>query len=283
MAKQLRLVRSPRGSSEWSRRDFISSSVAAVAAGTSLLGCRSGPGAPVADLILYGGHAGLGKNVRALTNKARFFPGKYQLLFLNGCDTFAYEDDALTRTRHALNPSDPDGSKYLDVMRNAMPAYFHALADAAIAVIDAAIASDDPRSYEQILEQIDPAQVVIVTGDEDNEFTPDLSIGTRWEGMSDSGSVAYRESASYVTDVLPAGDYVFELTPEPSMPGGDADLFLRVGAEPSTTSSYKCKSYRYNSNERCFVTLTEPAAVHMTTKGDKGVDSAYLLRAWQRF
>ncbi len=267
---------------EAGRVSIVALLVDEVATAPSSFDARFAEATPRADLILYGGHAGLGKNVRALTDKARWFPGKYQLLFFNGCDTFAYESDALVKARKALNPSDPTGTKFLDVMHNAMPAYFHRLAEAAIAVIDAAIEPDAPRSYETIFEAIDPKQVVLVTGDEDNEFHPELATEPLWAGMNESGSVSYQEVRSYVTEVLPAGRYVFELTPEPSMPGGDADLFLRVGAAPSTTSTYKCPSYRYNTNERCFVTLTAPAAVHLRTKGDTSGSSPYLLRGWER-
>jgi hypothetical protein len=222
---------------------------------------------PRADLILYGGHAGLGANVRALTQKAKFFPAKYQLLFLNGCDTFAYEDDTLNATRKLLNP---------------MPAYFHAMAGASAAIIDAMVDADEPHSYEQIFARLDPAQVVLVTGEEDNVFGPSFDPGPRWHGFSKAGSVAYKQTVSYVTEQLAAGRYIFELTPEPSIPFGDADLYLRVGQAPPTSAAYKCPSYKYNSNERCLVTLSQPAAIYLTTMGDKGsMSSPYQLRAWQ--
>ena len=237
---------------------------------------------PGADLVLYGGHAGLGSNARALTEKAKWFPGKYQILFLDGCDTLAYETDALVEARAALNPNDPTGTKYLDVMHNAMPAYFHELAPAAMAIIDAALEPDSPKSYETIFEAIDPRQVVVVTGDEDNTFHPDLPLETTWMVMSESGSVDYDESESYQTEVLPAGNYVFELTPEPATPGGDADLFLAVDEWPTTTTAHKCQSYRYNTNERCLLTLEEPATVFLITQGDKDGESPYRLRAWER-
>jgi len=47
---------------------------------------------PTADVIAYNGHAGLGQNVRALARKGRWVAGKYQMFFMNGCDTFAYVD-----------------------------------------------------------------------------------------------------------------------------------------------------------------------------------------------
>ncbi len=238
---------------------------------------------PRADLILYGGHAGLGANVRALTKQAKFFPAKYQLLFLDGCDTFAYEDDALNDARKLLNPSDPSGAKYLDVMRNAMPAYFNAMASATAAVVDALLDRAEPRSYEQIFAPIDAAQVVLVTGEEDNAFTPSFAPGPRWGGFSASGSLGYKKSASYATETLAAGSYVFELTPEPSVPGGDADLYLRAGAAPTATAAYKCPSYKYNSNERCLVTLTAPAKIYLVTMGDSAKVSPYQLRGFQAY
>jgi hypothetical protein len=237
---------------------------------------------PRADLLLYGGHAGLGANVRALTAKAKFFPGKYQLFFLNGCDTFAYEDDALNNARKLLNPSDPGGSKYMDVMRNAMPAYFHMLSEAAMAVINASVEPDYPSTYEEIFADIDPKQVVLVTGEEDNVFTPSLDLGARWEGASWADAVGYKQTFAYASEQLPAGKYVFELGPEPSAPGGDADLYVRVGSSPTATSTYKCPSYKFNSNERCTVTLASPAIVHTKVVGDEGsMASQFELRAWQ--
>jgi hypothetical protein len=239
---------------------------------------------PRADLVLYGGHAGLGANVRALTQQAKWFPAKYQLLFLDGCDTFSYEDDSLNAARKLLNPSDPSGTKYLDVMRNAMPAYFHSLSGALAAIVDSIVDRGSPRSYQQIFEQIDAAQVVLVTAEEDNTFTPAFNPGPRWQGLAKSGSVGYKQAQSYETEQLAAGQYAFELTPDPSLPGGDADLYLRVGQAPTATSTYKCPSYKFNSNERCLVTLGQPAKVYLQTMGDKKTMlSPYRLRGWQMY
>jgi hypothetical protein len=245
---------------------------------------RFGEVTPGADLVIYDGHAGLGANIRALTPKARFFPGKYQLFFMNGCDTFAYEDDSLLKTHAAINPDDPLGSKYLDVMRNAMPAYFNSMPDASMAVIDALLEDAAPLGYADIFKGIDAAQVVVVTGEEDNVYTPAFAPGPRWSGWDDGGAVGYKQTATFTTGTLPAGKYVFTMTPDPSSPGGDADLYLRVGSAPTITAAYKCMSYKWNSNERCAVTLTAPARVFMQTSGDKqSVTSPYLIRAWQAF
>ncbi len=239
-----------------------------------------------ADFVLYSGHAGLGANVKALTAKAKFFPKKYQLFFLNGCDTFAYEDDSLVKARAALNPDDAAGTKYMDVMMNAMPAYFSSMPDASMAVLNALLDGDPEggtfKTYEQIFKGIDDAQTVVVTGEQDNTFATPYAPKAVWTGLEESGSVGYKQTKSYVTEVLKPGKYVFEMTPEPGAPGGDADLFVKVGSDPAFLAANKCPSYKYNSNERCFVTVSADAKVYLGAKGDKtGVVSSYLIRGFQ--
>jgi hypothetical protein len=52
-----------------------------------------------ADVIVYNGHAGLGQNVRKLATMGRFKSGKYQIFYMNGCDTFAYVDGSLAEAQ----------------------------------------------------------------------------------------------------------------------------------------------------------------------------------------
>lgn len=236
---------------------------------------------PGADVILYNGHAGLGANVRALQGKGKYFPGKYQIFFLNGCDTFAYLDNALAAARVSLNPDDPAGTKYMDIVTNAMPAYFNDMADASMAIIGALANPAAPKSYGSIFREVAKVQVVVGTGEEDNVFTPARRINHAGVFHAE-GAVLDEQSVAYQTDVLPAGKYVFAMTPEGAAPGGDADLFVRVGAAPTATSTYKCKSYVYNSNERCAITLSAPGRVHMIAKGDRAVLSQYRVDAWQQ-
>lgn len=236
---------------------------------------------PGADLIFYGGHAGLGANVAALSKKGKFFPGKYQLLFLNGCDTFAYQDDTLATTRAALNADDKSGTRYMDIIANAMPAYFSSMPQAGMALIDGLISLDAPRTYEQIFKDIDKAQSVVVTGEEDNVFVPGPAQSLRLV-QDEAGTVGYKETVSFETAELPAGKYVFEMTPEPGAPGGDADLRVRAGAKPTTDKTYKCPSYLYNSNERCTLSLTKAQKVYFTVTGDKSVPSSFVVRAFKQ-
>ena len=234
---------------------------------------------PNADLILYNGHAGLGANVRLLSQKGQFFPGKYQMLFLDGCDTFAYADDTLAKRRAPLNPDDINGTKYLDIITNAMPAYFNSLPQASMALIHALLHPEAPQTYPAIFRGVNPDHVVVATGEEDNVFQPGLSTTPRWHAPSEEGFVAKAESVAYSTGTLQPGNYVFVMTGDPSIAGGDADLRIKVGAG----AVVKCPSYVGNSNERCKVSLAAPAKVAITVTGDAaGVESHFLLKAFSQ-
>ena len=242
---------------------------------------RYGELSPGADLIAYNGHAGLGLNVRALAQKGKFFPGKYQIFFMDGCDTFAYLDDALTSTRAPLNPDDPSSTKYMDRISNAMPAYFVNMADASMALIRGLLNPAQPRSYGALFKDIDPSQVAVVTGEEDNLFTPGYDPHTTWNGFAADGAVGKAQTIRYQTETLPAGSYVFAMTPDPSASGGDADLRIRAGSAPTITATYKCKSYIYNSNERCAITLAQPAKIYVAATGDSTALARYRIDGWQ--
>ena len=78
---------------------------------------------PTADYIVYNGHSGLGRNVRRLAREGAWQTGQYAIVFMNGCDTYAYIDAALAEAHAEVNPDDPEGTKYLDIVANAMPSY----------------------------------------------------------------------------------------------------------------------------------------------------------------
>ena len=232
-----------------------------------------------ADLILYNGHAGLGANVRAMAGMGNFFPGKYQILFLDGCDTFAYADDTWARRRAPLNPDDPAGTKYLDVVANAMPAYFASMPQASMALLSALLHPEAPLTYPQIFHGVNPDHVVVVSGEEDNVFHPGVAVAPRWS-LAEEGFVGKGEAVAYSADLQP-GSYVFALSPDPSAPGGDGDLRVRAGAMPTPDQTYKCRSYLGNSNERCKLTVTAAQKVYLTVTGDAAAtQSHFLLRGF---
>ncbi len=231
-----------------------------------------------ADLIFYNGHAGLGANVRALSQKGHFLPGKYQIFFMNGCDTFAYVDGSLTVARAELNFDDPAGSKYLDMVTNAMPSFFSNMPDASLALVRGLLAKDTPKTYEQIFRDVSNSQVVVVTGEEDNVYYPGYGEGSDegWQGLTKKGTVAGGETMRWASPTLPAGQYLFELTHDPQAPGGDADLYVRAGSAPSM-SSYDCRPYLGGSQESCTITLTAPANIYVMVYGYDAGSSAFVL------
>lgn len=217
-----------------------------------------------ADLIVYNGHAGLGANIRTLAQKGRWLQGQYAIVFMNGCDTYAYVDSALADAHSAVNPDDPNGTRYLDIVTNAMPSFFRSMPGATMSLVRGLMRLDDPLNYEQIFRDIDRSQVILVSGEQDNEFQPGGGGGdvvSDWQGLSASGTVARGAEERFETPVLAAGSYRFDLAGT-----RDADLYVRIGSAPST-SSFDCRPYKTGSAETCLIELTAPAPIHVMVRG----------------
>ena len=127
---------------------------------------------PAADYIVYNGHSGLGQNVRKLARRGSWRTGQYAIVFMNGCDTYAYIDSALADAHAEVNPDDPEGTKYLDVVANAMPSYVSSTPAATMAIFRGLLSYDEPMTYEEILKSIDSYEVALVTGEHDNTYRP---------------------------------------------------------------------------------------------------------------
>ncbi|MBA3499738.1 MAG: PPC domain-containing protein [Deltaproteobacteria bacterium] len=225
-----------------------------------------------ADYIVYNGHAGLGTNVRAMAAAGKWVAGQYVVIQLNGCDTFAYIDDALNKAHMAVNPDDTTGYKYLDLVNNAMPAFFHELSNTSMAMFRGLIAHDQPKTFEQMFANIDRDQVVLVSGEQDNVFTPGGGGNPQpWPGLSGSGALARAATKLFATPVIAAGDYEFTITGN-----NDADLYVRVGQAPTTTA-YDCRPYKTGSNESCKVTLAQPSTIHVMVRGYSTATSTFQL------
>tara|TARA_R110000868_G_scaffold106668_5_gene292391 strand:+ start:3083 stop:4345 length:1263 start_codon:yes stop_codon:yes gene_type:complete len=120
-----------------------------------------------ADYVMYNGHAGLGSNIDQFIRLVDFPRARYQVYFLNGCDTFSYyPTQAMTRVER-MNPGDK-ASKWLDLISNGMPAYFHTMAPNTMAVLRELV--KQRASYRDILSQIDDYQNAAVMGEEDNLY-----------------------------------------------------------------------------------------------------------------
>jgi len=135
---------------------------------------RYGPLSEKADLLVYSGHSGLGKNINALAAKGKVAKGKYQLVYLNGCQSFAYLGTAMHDKHTAANGKDvdPDGTKYLDVVANALPAYGDDGATSLTLYRAMLDFGGRPKTYNQLLEDFSSIHLVAVFGEDDNTFTP---------------------------------------------------------------------------------------------------------------
>jgi hypothetical protein len=201
---------------------------------------------PRADFIAYNGHSGYGSNIRALATKGSWVPGQFVLVLMNGCDTYAYVDSAINDAHSRINSDDPIGTKYVDMIMNAMPAYFSDNAFTTAHVTRSLMNSEAPKTYEQIFENVASNQVIVVSGEEDNVYRPGIDPDPDpWEGMQESGTLAASETVNYQTPTLKKGTYLFEMTGS-----GDADLYVRVGQAPSR-QGYDCRPYKADSNETC--------------------------------
>ncbi len=116
-------------------------------------------------------------------------------------------------------------------------------------------------------------QVVLVSGEQDNTFTPGGG-GTAqpWNGLNETGSVRKSEVKKYSTTTLAAGTYTFAMTGT----GGDADLYVKIGREPTTTS-YDCRPYKTGSNETCQLTLAQSASVFVHVRGYSTATASFKL------
>lgn len=233
-----------------------------------------------ADMIAYNGHAGLGQNVRALATHGTWVKGKYVIIFMNGCDTFAYVDGSLAQKRASINADDPTGTKYMEFVTNTMPSFFSSMPNASLSLVKGLMSTSAPKTYDQIFSGIDNSEVVLVTGEEDNTFVPGTPIGpssgtpdagaggtdaggttTGWSGLDESFTVAKDEEKRFTASGLAAGSYTFTLSGT-----GDADLYVKKNGAPSTTA-YDCRPYKYGSNETCTVALTSPGEIDVMVRG----------------
>jgi len=130
---------------------------------------RFGPLSRDADLITYGGHSGLSKNIKALAAKEQVKAQHYQVYFLDGCSTFAYLDSTLVDRRREINgvELDPNGTQYLDMIVNAQPAPWTTGADSQWTILSN-LAGTTEVSYLDILDDLSQSATPVVSGEEDN-------------------------------------------------------------------------------------------------------------------
>ena len=220
---------------------------------------------------------------------------------MNGCDTFAYVDGSLAQKRASINPDDPTGTKYMEFVTNTMPSFFSSMPNASLALVKGLMSTSAPKTYDQIFANIDNSEIVLVTGEEDNTFTPSTPIGpssggssdagappsdagtdsgsdagpapTGWSGLDESFTVVKDEEKRFVASSLAAGSYTFTISGT-----GDADLYVKKNGAPSTTS-YDCRPYKSGSAETCTVSLTAAGEVDVMVRGWNASSDVHLVGA----
>jgi hypothetical protein len=128
-----------------------------------------------ADIVVYSGHSGLGTNIATLANGLQATRAKYQIAFFNGCQTFGYLGTKMHETRATLNgrEADPHGTKFLDVIVTALPAYAEATPTEQI-LFDATL--EKRKGWKELLRLFSDEQwnkhLTAVFGEDDNTFRP---------------------------------------------------------------------------------------------------------------
>lgn len=206
-----------------------------------------------ADFISYNGHSGLGSNIRALATKGKWVRDQYTIVLMNGCTTFAYVDSALANAHKAVNPDDTTGDKYLDVFTNARPAYFSHNVDGVMAIVNALMDYDNPRTYEQILRRFHVSQVALVSGEEDNVYSPQMPVDGK-ATIFERANVPSKQWKHFGPYSVGEGGIIKAYTRGNRHAGegilNDADLYIRKGSQP-TSSSYDCASTSPHATEQC--------------------------------
>lgn len=100
----------------------------------------------------------------------------------------------------------------------------------------------------------------------------ELSNGVAKTGLS--GAVG---SKAYYTLVVPAG--ATSLTFTMSGGTGDADLYVRFGSQP-TTSTYNCRPYKSGNNETCTMSGIQAGTYHVMLNGYKAYSGVSLVGAY---
>jgi hypothetical protein len=89
----------------------------------------------------------------------------------------------------------------------------------------------------------------------------DVDAGAVFKGLGASGTVAKSEEKRYVTPSLPIGTYVVTLGGT-----GDADLYVKKSASPTTTS-WDCRPFLVGSSESCAVDVQASTTLHVLVRG----------------
>lgn len=100
---------------------------------------------------------------------------EYQMIYWAGCNSYSYYTMPFFDFKSDLLPDDPNGTKSLDIISNALPSYFSLNASNAKVLLSALLYPEKKISYQDIIGKIEKQSyasgiyvLVNVLGDEDN-------------------------------------------------------------------------------------------------------------------
>ncbi|TDR22622.1 S8 family peptidase [Marinicella litoralis] len=106
---------------------------------------------------------------------------------------------------------------------------------------------------------------------------PDPVDGVLSNGVAKTGLSGASGSQTYFTLAVPSGatDLSFVL----SGGSGDADMYVRFGSAP-TTSTYDCRPYRNGNNETCDITNVQAGTYHVMLRGYSSYSGTSLVGSY---
>ena len=93
---------------------------------------------------------------------------------------------------------------------------------------------------------------------------PPSTVTTLTNGVAVTGIGASTGTWKHYKIAVPSGQSSLAIVQSGGT--GDADLYVKIGANPTTTS-YDCRPYKTGSNETCKVTLAQPTTVGVMVNG----------------
>lgn len=99
------------------------------------------------DLVTFNGHSGMGVNIDSWIKYYPIPKGKYQVIFLNSCDTYGYFRNEFFNRYKILNQS-RSSSEYVDVILNATPNFFGTFANTNRYLVDLLLKNE---SFDELL------------------------------------------------------------------------------------------------------------------------------------
>ncbi len=98
--------------------------------------------------------------------------------------------------------------------------------------------------------------------------------GTLTNGVAKTGLSGASGSQTYFTLEVPAG--ASDLSFVMSGGSGDADMYVKYGSQP-TTSSYDCRPYRSGNNETCNISNVQAGTYHVMLRGYSSYSNTSLV------